>query len=109
MITTLPKAIAAYIAGSNAHNADGAALPFTDDAVVRDEGHDRKGIDAIRAWKAETTKKYRPTVEVLGVQERGGKTVVRGKVSGDFPGSPIELNYAFTLAGEKIARLEIVP
>jgi hypothetical protein len=30
-----------------------------------------------------------------------------GRVSGNFPGSPVELRYVFTLDGEKIARLEI--
>jgi hypothetical protein len=109
MSTALPKPIAAYIAGSNEHNADDAALPFTDDAVVRDEGHDHKGIAAIRAWKAQTVKKYQPIVEVLDVEEKDRRTIVRGKVSGNFPGSPVELRYAFTLAGDKIARLEIVP
>jgi hypothetical protein len=37
-----------------------------------------------------------------------GKTIVAGRVSGDFPGSPVELLYVFTLGGEKIARLEIL-
>jgi hypothetical protein len=109
MSKALPKPIATYITGSNAHDASDAALPFTDDAVVHDENHDHRGIAAIRAWKAETTKKYRPTVEILDVAEANGKTIVKGKVSGDFPGSPIELRYAFTLDGEKISRLEIVP
>ena len=98
MPKTLPKPIAAYISESNAHNAHDAALPFTEDAVVRDEGRDNKGIAAIRAWKAETVKKYRPIVEVLGVEEAGGRTIVRAKVSGNFAGSPVELSYAFTPA-----------
>ena len=109
MSLELPKPIAAYIAGSNAHDTNGAGLPFTDDAVVHDVSQDYRGLAAIRAWKAETIRKYRPTVEVLDVAQEGGRTIVKGKVSGDFPGSPIELRYAFTLKGEKIARLEIVP
>jgi hypothetical protein len=109
MTKSLPKPIAAYIAGSNAHNADDDALPFTADAIVRDEGRDHRGLDAIRAWKASTTKKYKPTVEILDVAQADGRTIVKGRVSGDFPGSPIELRYLFTLEGEKIARLEIAP
>jgi hypothetical protein len=34
--------------------------------------------------------------------------MVTGLVCGNFPNSPVELRYAFTLAGEKIARLEII-
>jgi hypothetical protein len=30
-----------------------------------------------------------------------------GRVSGDFPGSPIDLRYVFTLTGGRIERLEI--
>jgi hypothetical protein len=107
MSTQLPKPIAGYIGGSNAHDADAAAACFTDDAIVRDENRERRGITAIREWKEETEKKYHPIVEVVGVSETDGKTIVTCKVSGTFPGSPVELKYAFTLDGEKIARLEI--
>ncbi len=61
MSMELPEPIAACIAGSNAHDAGTCAACFTDDAVVRDEGRDRRGIAAIREWKAEASKQYRPT------------------------------------------------
>jgi uncharacterized protein (TIGR02246 family) len=109
MAIELPTAIAAYFAGSNAHDADACAACFTDDAVVRDEGRKRQGQAAIRGWMAEVSEKYRHTVEVIGVVERDGETFVTGRVAGNFPGSPIDLRYTFTLAGEKIARLEIRP
>jgi hypothetical protein len=32
-----------------------------------------------------------------------------GRGTGDFPGSPVDLQYRFTLEGDKIARLEIAP
>jgi uncharacterized protein (TIGR02246 family) len=109
MPVRLPAPIAAYIAGSNAHDADGCAACFTDDAVVLDEGRERQGVAAIREWMQEVSAKYRPTVEVVGVAQADDKTIVTGRVTGDFPGSPVELRYAFTLAGDKIARLEIRP
>jgi hypothetical protein len=37
------------------------------------------------------------------------QTTVTGRVTGDFPGSPVDLQYRFTLEGDKIARLEIAP
>jgi hypothetical protein len=109
MSTQPPKPIAAYIEGSNAHDADAVAACFTDDAVVRDENRERRGIAAIHEWKKETAKKYQPIVDVINVTETAGKTIVTCKVSGTFPGSPVELKYAFTLGGGKIARLEIFP
>jgi hypothetical protein len=87
--------------------ADAVAACFTADAVVRDEKRERRGIAAILEWKEETEIKYQPVVDVIDLTEAAGKTIVTCKVSGRFPGSPVELKYAFTLSGEKIARLEI--
>jgi uncharacterized protein (TIGR02246 family) len=109
MSIELPAPIAAYIAGSNAHDANACAACFTDDAVVRDEGREWQGIAAIREWKEEVSSKYWLTVDVLDVAAADDKTIVTGRVSGNFPGSPVELRFTFTLAGEKIARLEIRP
>ena len=78
-------------------------------AVVRDEGRERQGKAAIREWMEEVNKKYQPTVEVSDVGETDDRTIVTGRVAGNFPGSPVDLRYAFTLAGAKIARLDISP
>ena len=104
----LPEAIAGYIASANAHDTQAVAAWFTPDAVVKDEGRDRRGIAAITAWKEEVTRKYQPMTQTLGAETAGDTTVVTARVSGNFPGSPVELRYAFTLHGGKIARLEIV-
>jgi hypothetical protein len=105
--TALPGPVAAYVAGANAQDIRAVTACFDEDAVVRDEGHTRQGIAAIREWAQEVSEKYRPNVEALSVAEADGRTIVTGRVSGNFPGSPIELRYHFTLDGEKIARLEI--
>ena len=55
------------------------------------------------------TAKFRYTVERLGARVSGNQTMVTGRVTGDFPGSPVDLQYRFTLEGDKIARLEIAP
>ena len=106
-ITPLTGPIATYIAAANAQNVDAAVANFSEAAVVRDEGQSRQGIAAIRQWATEVGKKYRPTVEVLDVAQRDDKTILSGRVSGNFPGSPIDLHYVFTLTGGKIERLEI--
>lgn len=105
--TTLTGPVANYIAAANAGDVDAVAANFSEDAVVRDEQQSRRGIAAIRQWATEVGKKYRPTVEVLEVEQTTGKTILKGRVSGDFPGSPIDLRYVFTLTGGKIERLEI--
>src|SRR4029453_17786661 len=100
--TEPPAPIAAYVAGSNAHDPGACVACFTDDAVVRDEGRDRRGNGALRAGLGGGRAKYRPTVDVIDIAESDDKTSVTGRASGEFPGSPVELRYTFTLAGAKI-------
>ena len=108
MTAQLPQALAQYFAAKNSYDIDGMVAQFDDDASVRDEGREYRGRAAIRAWIEHATRKYRVTVEVKDVARDGGRDIVSGVVSGDFPGSPAGLRYAFTLAGTKITRLEIV-
>jgi hypothetical protein len=106
--TRLAQPIAAYIAAANAQDIDAVTGCFAANAVVHDEKQDRRGIEAIREWAEEVSRKYRPVVEVLSAAKTVGPTILlRGRVSGNFPGSPVELRYAFDLKGEKIERLEI--
>ena len=102
-----PGPAAAYFAASNQHDIKAMLALFSTEAVVKDEGQERRGLAAVRQWMEETTSKYLPVVEVIGAVEAASSVTVTGKVSGNFPGSPVELHYAFTLDGGKIARLEI--
>jgi SnoaL-like domain len=96
-----------YFASENAHDVESLDRCFAADATVRDEGRTIKGIAAIKAWRSETREKYHHKVEPLSVTERDGKTVVTAKVSGNFPGSPVNLDHAFELHGDRIVSLEI--
>jgi len=103
----LPEPIAAYIAAENGQDTEVLAQCFADHAVVRDEGRTIEGLQAIKEWKAETKKKYNHRIEPLEAEERDGKTVVKSKLSGNFPGSPVTLEFSFGLEGDKIVYLEI--
>src|SRR5689334_6546722 len=105
----LPAAIAGYIAAANAHDAAACARCFTEDAIVHDEGSNRYGIAAIREWKEEVSRKYRPFISALDVVTANEKIVMTARVAGDFQGSPIDLHFAFTLRGDRISRLDITP
>jgi len=107
MSSALPSPVAAYFAAEKAGDADALARCFTEDGVVRDEGGEFVGVTAIREWNAAARLKYHHMVEPLSVQESGGQTIVIGRVSGDFPNSPITLEHAFVLEGDKIATLVI--
>jgi len=107
MLIDLPEPVAAYIAAENGHQTEAFAQCFADNAVVRDEGRTIEGLAAIKDWKAETTKKYQHTVEPIASVEKDGKTVVTGRISGNFPGSPIEVQFVFGHEAGRIASLEI--
>ena len=102
----LPTPIAAYFAADGTDDGH-VAQCFTEDAVVIDERREHNGRQAIAQWKTEATTKYHYTSEPLKADISAADIAVIARVTGEFPGSPIELQYRFTLAGDKIARLEI--
>jgi|SRR5580700_3609690 hypothetical protein len=104
----LPAPIARYIAAENQGDVGAIAQCFAENAVVRDENQTIEGLTAIKQWKAETKKKYQHTIEPLTVAQKDGNTIVTNRLTGNFPGSPIELEFIFTLAGDKITSLEIL-
>jgi hypothetical protein len=108
MSITLPKPIADYF---TADRADGEAVVrcFVEHAVVTDERKTYAGRDAIRRWKTEASAKYSYASEPLAVTCDGDRAIVTSRITGNFPGSPIDLRYAFVLEGDAIARLEIMP
>jgi SnoaL-like protein len=108
MIENLPKPIALYISAENTGNATLFDQAFAENAAVRDESEMHEGLAAIKKWKAETKTKYQHTVEPLSFTEEDGKTIVTDRLTGNFPGSPIELKFVFTLNGDKIVSLEIL-
>jgi ketosteroid isomerase-like protein len=107
MSLKLSRQIAEYLAAVEETNSDKLAGCFSEDAVLHDEGGTYRGRDAIKAWSEDTQRKYKYTMEALDASVNGDTVRLRTKVTGSFPGSPIELDYLFTLANEKIISLKI--
>jgi hypothetical protein len=107
MAMHLPRPIEIYFASDTAHDTDALATCFAVDATVRDEGRTFEGLAAITAWRTETKKQYRYTVEPVEAVQRDGQTVVTARASGDFPGSPVTLTFIFRLERAQITSLEI--
>lgn len=107
MTNKLPVAIADYFEADRTGNAAAVANCFTADAVIRDEGHTYTGREAIQGWKAGSGAKFSYTVEPFAIAGDGNHTVVTSHVVGDFPGSPVDLRYLFTLTDDGISGLEI--
>ena len=109
MAIELPDIIADYFIADRGQDAEAVSACFTDAAIVRDEGKTHEGRDAIRQWKADSSQKYTYVVEPFSMTREGGRTIVTSHLSGDFPGSPVDLRYLFVLEEDKIAALEIIP
>jgi hypothetical protein len=104
----LPEPIAAYF---DADRQDGQAVArcFTTNGVVLDEGKTHAGLAAIEAWKTDAASRYTYTAKPHTLETQGSSYIVTSQVSGDFPGSPLDLRYRFMLERGKIATLEIAP
>ena len=105
---SLPEPIAAYF---NADQRDGEAVArcFTERAVVEDEGRVHSGLAAINAWKTAASRKYSYTSEPFAQEQKDGRSIVNARLTGNFPGSPVNLQFVFRLERGKIAHLEIAP
>jgi hypothetical protein len=108
MTLDLPKPIAAYFTADQG-DSEAVAECFTENAVVKDEGNTYRGRAAIKQWKAEASSKYQYTSEPFACEQKDGKSVVTSKLTGNFPGSPVNLRFFFGVEGDKIASLEVVP
>lgn len=104
----LPKPIAAYFSADTG-DSEAVSQCFTEDAVVKDEGHTYQGRAAIKKWKADASTKYQYTSEPFACERKDEKVVVTSRLTGNFPGSPVNLRFFFGLEGNRIASLEIIP
>ena len=86
-------------------DVDAYFAQFAEDAIVEDEGVQRKGIDAIRVWRTQVPR-VAYTVHDIFTNDTGNDAHV--DIAGDFPGSPVRLtfHFEFTPAGH-IAALYI--
>ena len=107
MALNVPEPVAAYLAAEETKDTDALSRCFTEDGTVHDEGRDYRGRDSIRQWKQEVDTNYRYVLQTVNAQTYGDKVDVRARLTGEFPGSPVELDYIFKLSDDKIASLEI--
>lgn len=102
----LPEPIAAYFQADRETPA-AVARCFTPHGFVRDEGDTYTGASAIEGWKADAAARYDYTTTPHALEMQDRSYIVTSRVAGTFPGSPVDLRYAFTLERGKIASLEI--
>jgi len=111
---SLPAVVSSYLAASDRDAIDAIVACFTEDAVVLDEDRHWRGAEAIRQWRENVATAYEYTVEIIGSQalgelDGGQRYEVYTHLEGNFPGGQVDLTNRFTLRGDLIAALEIVP
>ncbi|MFE6411039.1 nuclear transport factor 2 family protein [Streptomyces sp. NPDC057837] len=98
---------ARYFAAAAGGDQERYAALFADDAVVHDDGRTHRGLAAVRRWRGEVPAVAYDLREVTGT---AGACRAVAAVSGDFPGSPVTLRFAFERdARGKITLLDIEP
>lgn len=107
MSIQIPIPIERYVQIANSGATEAAPECFAPDAAVHDEGQTYEGVAAIKNWMAATKKKYGHTITPVELAERGGQSILKARLTGNFPGSPITVNFSFVLSGGKIRSLDI--
>jgi hypothetical protein len=107
MLPKLPDPVENYLMAEKAKDADAIARCFAEDGVVHDDDEDHRGRDAIRRWKREADAKYTYALEPLSATVDRDIVIVRARLEGNFPGSPVELDHVFKIANDTIVSLEI--
>src|SRR5580704_8768692 len=107
MAIKLPRIINDYVNASNAHDVKFILACFSEDAVVHDEAENFRGKEMIESWIVKTIEKYKFQFKPVGIKDDNTEVVVAIEVSGTFDGSPITLDYHFTIEGDKIVSLTI--
>ena len=111
---SLPAVVSVYLAASDRDDINAVVACFTKDAVVLDEDRHWRGADAIRQWRENVAAAFEYTVAIIGSEslgevEGGQRHEVYTHLEGNFPGGQVDLTNRFTLRGDLIVGLEIVP
>ena len=103
----LPAVVQTYVDSTNRHDIEAILSCFADDANVHDEAREYRGAKEIEDWIATTIENYKFQIKPVSVSDGDAQTVAAMEVSGTFSGSPITLDYRFTISGDKISSLTI--
>jgi len=88
MTLDAPEPIAAYLAAEEAKDADAVSRCFTEDGTVHDEGRDIAVVTrSANGSKRRTRIPIRS--EMVNAQTHGNEVTVRARLTGEFPGSPL--------------------
>ena len=106
--TQLPAAIRAFLTARAARDTEAALRAFAADAVVVDDGRTFRGTDDIRRFLREAGAEFSYTVELIAARRiDAARWTATTRLTGDFPGGVVDLDYRFAMDGDLVTELVI--
>lgn len=102
----LPKVITDLVNAQNSFDSIAYANCFSENAVVFDEGKTHNSRKEIEDWIADSNERYQAKIKPVGYQENETESIFKAETSGNFPGSPIVLNYHLVIGDGLIQSLK---
>ncbi|WP_207940971.1 hypothetical protein DOK78_001477 [Enterococcus sp. DIV2402] len=109
MTLQLPPIIMTYFQAANTFDNHLLFTCFTEDALLYDEKKIFYGPSEIEKHMIEASNKLAVQAKILHFVEHDEQIIVTATITGNFAGSPLNLDYHFSLEQEKISKLTIVP
>jgi hypothetical protein len=103
----MSRPIATFYHASDVYDADLLASCFAEDAMLVDEGEEYHGPQAVSGHILAANRDAKVMTEIINCVEKNGETIVTAIISGNFSGSPIPLDFHFSINNEKIKSLNI--
>jgi hypothetical protein len=105
----LPNPLDVLVKAFNTKDSSLFISCFTQDAEVQDKGEDQsaRGQDAIRNWFDGGFAKFDFSTEPFDHKETIEGSLLKAKVRGNFPGSPLNFLYEVQKDGDLIKKLKI--
>jgi hypothetical protein len=105
MTADLPEPVATLLRAANNGDADAFVAGFTPQGTVDDWGREFTGAQAIRGWSDAEFIGKQVSLDVTGIAHEGHDTVITAQVGGNGFNGPS--HFRFTVAGDKVSRMEI--
>lgn len=103
----LPTVITDLVNAQNSFDSVSYANCFSETAIVFDENHNHKGKKEIEQWISQANEKYQAVMKPVSYEEKGSRSILKAESAGNFPGSPIVLQFHFEIRDGLISSLEI--
>ena len=104
---SVPSVVQVVLDAADRGDVDAFLDAFGAGAVVDDWGREFVGLDAIRRWSDAEFIGKQVTLEVTGVENDGGRTVVSAQVGGNGFNGPSHFGFDVDVDGAKVARMTI--